>query len=494
MTDITFIRPPVVHLKADFYGSIPGIPSGLAYLAASTRSAGHSVKIIDGYGSAPHRFYSFRSRYRARGLTPAEIARLTPASSTAGISVHCAGEHSMACAIIGELKAAVPSRPVIVGGYHATFVPADFIAAGADYVVLGEGERRLPELLGRLEQGMGVEGLEGFAFRGGMIDRRTKYTVDLDSQPFAAVDLLPLESYWDLGYGHGPVMKGVRYMNILTSRGCPYKCSFCQAPEMSGGRWLSKSADRVLEEIRWHQDTFGISDFHIQDENFAVNRKRVEDICTGLIDGGFDISFCFPSGLKMETLDDDLLRLLSKAGMRYFSLSPESGSRRVLELMNKTADIDRVPGLVALASSLRVSTCCFFVAGTPGETDLDRRDTRRYIRKLARCGVEEVVMPIMTPFPSTAAMAEPGLQGFSEMDELCFSPIWRADYRRLDLYRRITYLHFYFARLFAHPLGFAAMLGRILTGRSRTKGEMTARRMLRDLRDRLAALGQNGVG
>jgi hypothetical protein len=160
--------------------------------------------------------------------------------------------------------------------------------------------------------------------------------------------------------------------------------------------------------------------------------------------------------------------------------------------MNKTADIDRVPGLVSIASSLRVSTCCFFVAGTPGETDADRRDTRRYIRKLARCGVEEVVMPIMTPFPATQAMSEPGLQGFGEMDELCFSPVWRPDYAGLDLFRRVTYLHFYMARLFSHPLSFLVMLCRMITGKCRTKGEMTARRMVRDTQDRLAALGHPG--
>jgi len=417
LRELVLVRPPVVHLKADFYGGIPGIPSGIAYLAASVRAAGFPVRVIDAFGTAPHRFFTFRRRYRARGLTPGEIADLTPRDSIAGISVHCAGEHSMSCSIIRELKARAPFRPVIVGGYHATFVPDDFIAAGADYAVMGEGENRLPGLLAGLERGLGAEGLEGIAGRDGKVERKTRYVVDLDSQPFAAVELLPLENYWKLGYGHGPVMRNVRYMNILTSRGCPYKCSFCQAPEMSGGRWLRKSPQRVLEEIRWHMDRFGVRDFHIQDENFAVDRKRVEEICRGLIDGGFGITFCFPSGLKMETLDRELLELL------------------------------------------------------------------------ARSGVDEVVMPVMTPFPATASMNDPELQGFREMDELCFSPVWRRDYRKLDGFRRWTYVHFYVVRLLHHPLSFLAMLGRIFTGRSRTKGEMTARRMVRDLLDKLASLG-----
>ena len=71
---LVLIRPPVVHLKADFYGSIPGIPAGIAYLAAAVRKAGIDVEILDAYGLDPHRFYTFRDRYIARGLTPGEIA------------------------------------------------------------------------------------------------------------------------------------------------------------------------------------------------------------------------------------------------------------------------------------------------------------------------------------------------------------------------------------------------------------------------------------
>jgi anaerobic magnesium-protoporphyrin IX monomethyl ester cyclase len=483
LRSITLIRPPVVHLKRDFYGSIPGIPAGLAYLAASVRQAGAETSILDGYGMAPHRFYTFRDDYRARGLTPDEIASMLAGKDTvAGISVHCATEHSMAIAISRAIKERSPGTPVIVGGYHATFVPRDYIDSGVDYVVMGEGEKRLPALLEFLDGGEGRPDIEGVASVHGVTERENVYSVDLEKQPFAAVDLLPLQNYWELGYSHGPFAG--RYMNILTSRGCPYTCSFCQAPAMCGGRWNAKSAGRVLEEVRLYVDEYDIHDFHIQDENFALDRKRVQDICSGLIREGIDITFCFPSGLKMETLDEELLDLMGRAGCRYFSLSPETGSRRVLELMGKTADIDRVPGLVKKAVSIGTSTCAFFVTGYPGETKDDRRETGRYITRLARAGVDEVIMPILTPFPATEAMKEPSLQGFKEYDQLCFSPVWRSDYRELDRFRKGVYARFYAVRLLFHPLKVLGQLFNIFTGQAATKSEMTARRLFRDLYDR----------
>lgn len=480
---IVLVRPPVVHLKADFYGSIPGIPAGLAYLAASVRKSGFDVEILDAYGTAPHRFYDFRERYRARGLTPGEIALRLKGVEVVGISVHCANEHTMSIRIASAVKKASPDTTVVVGGYHATFLPESFLEAGADYVVMGEGERRLPWLLKALESGTGADDIEGVGSQVRVNPRAEKYTIDLDSEPFAAVDLLPLENYWKLGYSHGPFAG--KYMNIITSRGCPYNCSFCQAPAMCGGRWLARSADGVLDEIRFHMDRYGVRDFHIQDENFAIDRSRVERICKGLIEGDYGITFCFPSGLKMETLDEELLELLIKAGCRYFSLSPETGSKRVLSLMNKTANIDKVPRLIRKAASMGTRTCTFFVAGYPGETREDRIETRTYIKYLAKEGVDEIVMPVLTPFPATAAMEEETLQGFREYDELCFSPVWRSDYRPLDRFRKTVYLHFYLTRILWHPFRVLRQGINVITGKAGTKGEMTARRMIRDLFDRL---------
>ena len=177
-------------------------------------------------------------------------------------------------------------------------------------------------------------------------------------------------------------------------------------------------------------------------------------------------------------------RIGYRAGCRYFSLSPETGSEKVLKLMGKTANIRKVPGLIKKAASMGTSTCTFFVTGYPGETKEDRKQTKRYINHLARKGVDEVIMPILTPFPETEAMNEPSLQGFSEYDELCFSPVWRKDYKRLNRYRWGIYLNFYTTRLFFHPFRVLRQLRNVLTGKAATKSEMTARRIFMDLYDR----------
>jgi len=152
--------------------------------------------------------------------------------------------------------------------------------------------------------------------------------------------------------------------------------------------------------------------------------------------------------------------------------------------MGKTANIQKVPELIKKAASMGTSTCTFFVTGYPGETDEDRKQTRKYISLLARMGVDEVIMPILTPFPATDAMNEPSLQGFREYDELCFSPVWRKDYKALNRYRLGVYINYYATRLLFHPLKVMRQLMNILTGKAASKSEMTARRLFQDAFDR----------
>lgn len=475
---LALLRPPVIHRRGDFYGSIPGIPIGIAHLAAIVRACGHPVVVVDGYGKAPRHLYSFGGHYVARGLSPRDMVAALPSDIDAiGLSVHCTTEQAVARTLLAELRIAFPGTPLIVGGYHPTFVPEQFVRMGADYVVLGEGERRLPALLDALEGKGAVCEIDGVATRDG-VSPRAAFLESLDGFPLPAVELLPLENYWKLPYGHGPV-RGP-YMNVITSRGCPFRCGFCQAPLMSGGKWVARSPGDVVRELVHYHERYGLTDFHIQDENFALDRTRAERICREVIALNRGFTFCLPSGINAMTVDEDLIDLMAKAGFRYLSVSPETGSARVLELMGKRMDLDRVLDVVGWTSRRRIRTNACFMLGYPGEDAEDRRATRRYIARLARQGLDEVIIPIMTPFPGTASMeAFPG----REPEELCFSPRWRDDYRSLSRFRTGIYAMFLRLRALWHPGSAFRQIVNVLTRRHETKGEMTVTRVLMDAVD-----------
>ncbi len=476
--NLLLVRPPVIHRRGDFFGSIPGIPVGLAHLAAVVRAAGHQVRILDCYGTDPHRLYPFGTEYIARGLSPQEAASMVPSDTDViGLSIHCTTEQAIAEPLIREFKTCGPELPLVVGGYHPTFVPEEFVHMGADYVVLGAGERRLPMLLSVIEGNGALEDLDGIAHSDGTAPR-IHYLDALDGYPSPAVDLLPLDNYWELRYGHGPV-RGP-YMNIITSRGCPYKCGFCQAPLMSGGRWLARSPQDVLRELTHYHDTWNVTDFHIQDENFTLNRKRAIEFCNAVIALHRGFTFCLPSGINAMSVDETLVALMAEAGFRYLSVSPESGSPRVLELMGKRMDLDHLRHVVQWASDAGIRTNACFMLGYPGETKEDRRSTKRYVGMLARAGADEVIIPIMTPFPGTPSMENfPGRRS----EELCFSPRWRDDYSDLSNYRKGIYASFLRKRLSHKPLRLLRQVGNVLSRRHGTKGEMTITRMVRDSYD-----------
>ena len=149
---VALVRTPVINLKNSPFGSTPGIPSNLAYLASVIQDNGHSVAVVDSYGMAPHRFSDHLDKFEARGLLPDEIVQCIPGDvDVIGISIHCTLEHGMGISILRESKKRFPDVPVVIGGYHTTFCVDPFLSAGADYVIQGEGEQRFPMLLGMLE-------------------------------------------------------------------------------------------------------------------------------------------------------------------------------------------------------------------------------------------------------------------------------------------------------------------------------------------------------
>jgi radical SAM superfamily enzyme YgiQ (UPF0313 family) len=479
---VTLINPPLVGMKGDLFGSIPSIPVNISYIGGALLNGGHDVSIIDCYGEEPHWRRVYKERFVLRGISPDEVLeRFDPETSVVGISVHSAVFHTISLDLVRVLRKSHPDLKFVFGGHHATAAADELVHEhGVDFVVLAEGEVTTLELIDALEKDEPVDSIDGLVWKDGR-NEKTVYIEDLDSIDVYHTDLLPLENYWRIRYAHGPTSG--RYMNVVTSRGCPYACRFCPSPMMSQRKWRARSAGSVVSEFEYYIGKYGITDFHINDENFTASPGRTRQICELILEKGLEITFCMPSGIKVETVDEDLLSLMRKAGCRFLTLSAESGSERVLDLMNKPVDLEHLLRMTAHCNRIGIRASCCFIVGYPGETEADWKLTRKYIARLARAGIDEIVCPIMIPLPgSVAAEGDFEHGSYDDYEQLNFTPRWRDDYGKLERKRLLLYFMFFVRKAFWHPLRTFLSVPHVLFWRHTTKGEMTINRVLDDLR------------
>jgi radical SAM superfamily enzyme YgiQ (UPF0313 family) len=392
--------------------------------------------------------------------------------------------------VIQKAKRAAPNLKVIAVGNFATAEPRAMLAAGADYVLLAEYEESAPQLVDALENAENenaakklAEKIDGIALE---VDGKTlvrpkkRFISDLDALPFPAVDLLPLENYWSLGYAHAPVKASARgkYLNIQTSRGCPFACEFCFVPSVWQRKWRPRSARSVVDEIAYYVKRFGVTDFHVEDHNPTVDKQRLKEICRELLRRGLRVTLKIAAGSKAETFDDETLALMARAGFVYVSISPETGSPRLLKKMNKPFDYDYALARVKRMHSLGIKTQACFVLGFPGEMREDRRATEAYVKKLARAGIDELSLPIFSPVPGSAESRKPAIEKPRKFEHQGFSPFWRKDYAAVNAFRKKLYLEFFVWRLVFHPLASLRSVVNVFTRNFETKTEMTVYRVI----------------
>ena len=456
---VVLVNPNLVVQRNDpFTTGIVYMPISLAYVAASLRKNGFEVKVIDAYGENPQRA-SFYGRFTVFGLDEQDILKRIPHDAVAiFVYANQLTNHISTIAIIQAVKKFCPHIPLIVlentqavTAYALRFVAQEFYRAGADYILTGEGEERgLEVVCSLIGQGATplsmMEGLGSPEF----YNPPRKKIDHLDELPFPAWDLFPVDNYWGLRFAHGP-QTTQRYLPLLTSRGCPYPCKFCVVPETNQKTWRARSAPNVVDEMEYFSKKFGVVEFHIEDLDPTISDERTREICQEIIRRNLKLIWKIAAGTKVETIrDEETIDLMAQAGCRYISISPETGSARVLKLMDKPFNLEHAVKLVKRMHRVGIRSQACFVLGYPGETQEDLKMTKDLVGRLTKEGVDEIALFIMTPVPGSAIFEQ--LHGYQSLSELNFTPTWRKDYESLNRFRFKLYARFLLWKLIYHPL------------------------------------------
>jgi len=224
--------------------------------------------------------------------------------------------------------------------------------------------------------------------------------------------------------------------------------------------------------------TLNITDFHISDLDPTVSEKRTRAICHELIKRKLPITWKLAQGTKIETIKtEETLELMKEAGCVFVSFSPESGSTRLLEIMNKPFDHAHGLKMAKKMHQLGIRTQSVFIAGVPGETEADRKMSLDYATKLIKAGVDEISCVIFTPLPGAALSKE--LNDFNHYSQCTPSPTWRKDYKVVLAYRRRMYSNYFFRKALYHPFKVVHEVRRLLNGKFETKMEMSLFKQLK---------------
>ena len=319
---VTLINPPQVFSKTQVAAGVTP-PLSLLYLAAYIRPRGHDPVIIDSVIEGVSNTYDLNRQISCRGLRLGEIIERIPSNSDLiGITNLFSFAYPVVRVLAERIKQVFPDIPVTVGGAHPSAMPLETIMEPAiDYVVISEGEQTLSQLLDRMEQSQGIQDIDGLAYkdRNGRpaMNPKTLFIHNLDELPFPARDLVPLEKYHEASEAHGPTQK--KWTPVLSSRGCPYHCTFC-TPGLWGHRYRVRSAANVLDEMEECIAHHDIREFHFEDENLTINKKRILELCRGIRDRKLAIQWQTPNGIRASVTDHEILSAMRDSGCNHVTV------------------------------------------------------------------------------------------------------------------------------------------------------------------------------
>lgn len=449
---LTLISPRLAVQKGDFLGSgVPYWPVELATLAAHLRELGREVAVVDLFGADTGRLSDCGDHY-LQGRPLAEYLDTESLTRADAFILYAISymSHQELLSIVRQLKArfsecrvAVLENSQAVTAYSLPRLASSFFDAGADALICGEAYFNWAQIEAVLAGHKGAVASNVMTQADRELPQRI--TEKVARYPVPAWDLFNVQGYWSIPYSHGP--KTGHFLPILTSRGCPYPCDFCVVPETNDKRWRGNTPEDVVAEVIALRDRFGVRHFQVEDLNPTVNSHRWVRIAELLIERDAGVFFYFVSGTKAETVPVNKVPLLAKAGCRYVSISPESGSKQLMKVIGKPFRYDYGLELVAACRRHGIRTQACFLVGHPSETESDFESSRDYLRQMVRAGLDEVAVFVVAPFAGSVLFAQNKIGVHDAAALTSFSPKGRADYSTIVRRRQQLIRLFFWEKL-----------------------------------------------
>jgi len=420
---------------------------GLGYLSASLKNAGHKVKVLDGLRE--------KIEYDPKDW---DLVGLTAMSTY----------FPELCKEVEKAKSY--GLKTIIGGSHVICDPGQsLIDSGADYAAAGEGERTITQLASGKDPSQ-VEGLyyweKGKPIKSNpdlseLFKQKVMYTSKIGNQSrdfinnvddFGEPDWESIDPRtYPQTFPHGTIYKKTPFAPIITTRGCPYSCTYCSAPITAGKKMRYRDPKKVVDEIENLVNNYGVKEIQIEDDNFTLKRHHAAAICEEIIKRKIKLFWSLPNGVRIDKLDSELLSLMKKSGCYFMSLGIESANQRILNMIKKHLDKDLVRNVVKMVKDSGIDGVGFFMIGFPTETKKEIMNTINFACSL---DLERANFHKAVPLPGTE-LYDLWIEKYSKnqnidwkifcMDQ--FNADWaEVSPKQLERLHKLAFFKFYFTK------------------------------------------------
>jgi radical SAM superfamily enzyme YgiQ (UPF0313 family) len=383
---ITLINPPYIFSSLEELGFSQCI--GLRSISAFLKQEGFTdITIIDALHLGFHRQIPYNGGFLVGLEIEGIVERIPPNSDLIGISA----PFSILAPVVHKLISAVrkqhPCATIVMGGVYPSTQPHLSLTSDTDYIVIGEGELAFLDLA-RGKNPQEISGVySAHTIRSATEGLKSAPRIqDLDCLPMIDYQLPGIDTY----FSRSPRGKAGRVASIITSRGCPFACEFCSIHPVYGRTYRTRSADKVLEEIQFLVENFRIQALEIEDDNFTLSKDRTIQILQGIKqirERGTNLRWTTPNGIRIDTLDEEVIRLIAASGCAGIALALEHGDPEMLRLMNKKLDLNKALDVIRLLIEYKIPCInLFFIVGYPGETRERFENAVLYLQRIKDLG------------------------------------------------------------------------------------------------------------